>query len=450
MSATRVAIVGGGLAGLATAVTLADRGIHVELFEARRTLGGRAGSFRDPESGELVDHCQHVAMGCCTAWLDFCRRTGIDSLLRRDRVLNFIAPDGTMRRFAAVGWLPAPLHLAPAFLRLTFLSLGERLAVAKAMMQLARENEADYDPQAPTIGQWLRRQGQTERAIEQFWGLVLTSALGETVERASLAAARKVFVDGFLKDREAHEIYLPRVPLGELYDVHVAGWLKARGVVVKTGSPIARIAGDERGATHLELPDGSRRHFDHYVVATTWHQAQPLLDPALASAVPALHDSAALESSPITAVHLWFDRPITRLPHAVLVGKLSQWVFARPIASGAPLSDGHYYQVVISASQSLAARRGTSVAQQVVDELMHAFPRARDAKLLRSRVVTQRDAVFSPRPGTDRLRPPQRTRVPNLFLAGDWTATGWPATMESAVRSGYAAAEGVLEAIGIQ
>jgi squalene-associated FAD-dependent desaturase len=446
MSTPRVAIVGGGLAGLAAAVALVERGVAVELFESRQTLGGRAGSFRDPESDDLVDHCQHVAMGCCTAFLDFCRRTGIYSLLRRDRVLHFIGPDGAVRRFAAAPWLPAPLHLAPAFLGLGYLSLRERFGIAGALAKLCGTNR-DASADELTIGQWLRAGCQSERAVERFWAVLLTSALGETVERASVAAARKVLVDGFMTSRDAYEIYVPRVPLGEWYDGKIAGWLRARGAKLHTATSVSRLAGGERGVDFLQMPDRQNRQFDCYVVATPWHKTHSLLSPELARAIPSVNDAAKLESSAITGVHLWFDRPITRLPHAVLVGRLSQWVFARPVTCEPSISHEHYYQVVISASQEIASHGRPSIAEQVAGELRQAFPRAREAKLLRSRVVTQRDAVFSPRPGSEQLRPEQRTPVPNLFLAGDWTKTGWPATMESAVRSGYLAADAVLERV---
>src|SRR5262249_11112766 len=160
-----------------------DQRLQIELFEARRQLGGRAASFRDPTTGELIDHCQHVSLGCCTNLADFCRRTGLNKFFRRDRVLHFFSADGRQYDFSGTRWLPAPLHLAPAFLRMGFLSWGERIGIARAIGRLARLNVMALDPQ-PTIGQWLREQNQSSRAIEQFWSVVLVSALGESVDRA--------------------------------------------------------------------------------------------------------------------------------------------------------------------------------------------------------------------------------------------------------------------------
>ena len=218
-----MAVVGGGLAGLAAAAALAERGVRVELFEARRQLAGRAGSFRDPATGELVDHCQHVSMGCCTNLADFCRRTGIADCFRRDSRLHFFAPDGRRYDLAANRWLPAPLHLAPSFLRLGYLTLGERLAIARALWKLARmprcitthtmtaadqlsasKGEWSMPATEPftTAGEWLRRNGQSEQSIKLFWEPVLISALGESLERAGPAYARKVFVDGFMVSRQ--------------------------------------------------------------------------------------------------------------------------------------------------------------------------------------------------------------------------------------------------------
>ena len=438
-----VAVVGGGLAGLAAAVRLAEQGLHVEVFEARPRLGGRAASFRDPKSGMLVDRCQHVSMRCCTALADLCRRTGMADCFQRHRRLHFFGPDGTRCDFAAAWWLPAPLHLLPALLRLKYLCLRDRLGIARAMFRLARDQTGKVD-ETTTVGAWLRAQGQSEAAIAGFWSVVLRNALAETVDRASLAAARKVFVDGFLASRRAYELELPTMPLAELFDHRLGDWLTNRGVTVHRGCRVRRIDGDGRRAAGLVLGDGSQREFDFFVLAVPWHRVSKLLSSPILEAIPALGDLSQIQPVPITAIHLWFDRPITDLPHAVLVGRLGQWVFRdEEIARQArPL----HYQVVISGSGELNQRRREEVLAQVRSELEAIWPAARAAQLVRWRMVTEPAAVFSMRPGIQRLRPPQQTPVANLALAGDWTATGWPATMEGAVRSGNSAAEVTLRA----
>ncbi|MGH7138061.1 MAG: hydroxysqualene dehydroxylase HpnE [Pirellulales bacterium] len=441
-----IAVVGGGLAGLAAAVALAGKGLPIELYEGRRRLGGRATSFYDSASGEWIDHCQHVGMGCCTNLADFCRRTGLTEYFRRDQVLYFFGPDGRCRRLFASRWLPAPAHLAPALLRLGYLSFGERISIARAMLRLARTHPSGDEP--TTIGQWLLLEGQSRRAIELFWSVVLVSALGEELDRASLAHARKVFVDGFLASREAYEVDVPRVPLGELYGERLQAWLEQNGVTLFLGAEVKRIDGEASQVSHIELADGSRRAVAAAIAAVTWKRVRALFDEALLRHLPELSRVDEIESAPITGVHLWFDREITPLAHAVLVGRLSQWLFNRGQASTGISGASHYYQVVISASRSLAGRDRAQVVDEIVGELASIWPLAKAAKLLRWRMVTEQAAVFSVRPGIERMRPPQQSSLRNLAFAGDWTRTGWPSTMESAVRSGYLAAEAILKALG--
>jgi len=441
----RVAIVGGGLAGLAAAAALCERGLRVELFEARRRLGGRAGSFRDSVSGRLVDACQHVAMGCCTNLADLLRRTGTSHCFRRQRRLHFIGPDGRRYGLSATPLLPAPLHLVPGLMRLGYLGLADRLRILRTIGRLAKPPARSQDDKV-TIGSWLRCQGEPDRAIRRFWSVVLVSALSDTLDRVSLPAARKVLVDGFLASRRAYELMVPRAPLDEIYNRRVADWLRTRDVTIHRGVRIQKIEGDARRPGAVVLPDGSQRPFDLFVAAVPWRSVRALFPESLLDALPALADVEGIEPAPITAVHLWLDRPITHLREAVLVGRLGQWLFSEQAADRAAISNqqSHYYQVVISASHELRGRNQEHVARQVKEELDAIWPAARRSELLRWRVVTNPEAVFSARPGVDGLRPPQQTPIRNLVLAGDWTSTGWPATMEGAVRSGYLAAEAIL------
>jgi uncharacterized protein with NAD-binding domain and iron-sulfur cluster len=278
--------------------------------------------------------------------------------------------------------------------------------------------------------------------------------LGETVNRASLAAARKVFRDGFCVSREASTLVLLRRPLVEIFHDRLCKWLTDRGVKLHLDAPVRRIEAEGQRACELVLHDGTRREFDVAVVAVPWHGVRSLLAENLLSQIPALADVDRIEPAAITAIHLWFDRPVTRLPHAVLVGRLSQWMFAKPCDAGiSPAHDKkagetpapqYYYQIVVSASHRLPPRENDQWIADVRSDLESLWPEARQAKLLHGRVVTLPSAVFSLTPEVEQFRPPQRTPLENLSLAGDWTATGWPATMEGAVRSGRQAVESLL------
>ncbi len=436
--AAHVAIVGGGLAGLAAAVALVDAGYRVTIFEARRRAGGRAASFEDPVTGGLVDACQHVAMGCCTNFLDLCRQTGIATALRRDRTLFFIAPDGSRAACTPSRFLPAPLHLAPLLLRMRHFTVSERLRLGLGMLRLARYRAAT-DSGPATAAAWLAAIGQSPRVIEYFWRPVLESALGEAIDLVSVEAARKVAVDGFLAHRESADVFVPVEPLGELFGERLVGWLTQQGVAMHVGAIVTRIDRDADGRAQ-SLRYGDAEHpCDAVVVAVPWRQAGRLV-PDL---VPAADES--LTGSPITAVHLWFDRPVIDLPHAVFLGFTSQWVFRGDEAQGA---DPGYCQVVISASRGLLDGDRQRLLDTVVDEIRRTFPAACEACLVASKIVTDPTAVLSVRPGVDAVRPPATTAAGNIFLAGDWTATGWPSTMEGAVRSGRLAAAAVGRSLG--
>jgi squalene-associated FAD-dependent desaturase len=435
----RVLIVGAGLAGLAAAGTLAQRGFRVTLLESRNRMGGRASSFTDAASGQLVDACQHVSMGCCTNLAHFCRTAGIDHLLAPQPVLHFMTPDRRVSPFAA-DRLPAPLHLGRSFLAAHHLSLSDKGRIAWGLFWLSRTAPGDDPP----FGDWLRRHGQTRRTVERFWGLVLVSALNEEPERVGLRYARKVFVDAFLGHPHGFVVEVPTVPLGRLYGDEIAGWLHHSGVELRLGTAVQQVVLHDGRAAGVELRGGERLQSDAVVCAVPFDRLLRLLPAEVVAADGYFADLHHLETSPITSVHLWYDRPVLALPHVVLVGCLGQWVFNR----GEPTPGEHYVQVVVSAARALAGLGHDEVRQRITAEVQGLFPAAGQARLVRARVVTEHQATFSPVPGVDRWRPVQVSPITGLFVAGDWTRTGWPATMEGAVRSGYLAAEALLERAG--
>jgi squalene-associated FAD-dependent desaturase len=419
-------IVGGGLAGLAAATALAPLGYRVTVLESRPRLGGRASSFSDPATGQLIDACQHVSMGCCTNFAHFCRTIGVGQFLEPQRTLWFQTPDRRVSVFRADPW-PAPFHLGRALAGSHYLTATDKLRIGWGMLQLLRTSpEAD-----PPALEWLRKNRQNSRTIERFWGIVLTSALNETVDRVGLKYARKVFVDGFLKHRDGFTVHVPSVPLGRFYGEELRAWLKSHSVELRENTGVRRVEGSS-----VHLRDGGILRADAVLVAVPFDRVLDLLSEELV-VDPFFQKIRQLTPSPITSVHLWYDQDITKLPHVVFVDCLGQWLFNR---------GGGYVQVVVSASRMLKEQGREKIQEEVVAELARLFPHS--AKLLRAKVVTEHTATFSAVPGIDSVRPTQATPVPGLFLAGDWTQTGWPATMEGAVRSGYLAAEAILKADG--
>ena len=424
-----VIVVGGGLAGLAATVALAGRGHAVTLLESRPRLGGRASSFTDPVSGELVDACQHVSMGCCTAFHGLCETLGVRGLLEPQKRLWFRTPDGRESVFAADPW-PAPFHLGRALLGAHYLTATEKLRIAYAMVRMVLESpEAD-----PPLEAWLLKHKQTRRTIDRFWSVVLVSALNETVANVGLKYARKVFVDGFMRTRDGHTVHVPSVPLGRLYGDELRGWMLKHGVVTRLGSAVREV---RPGA--VTLRDGEVLTADSVVLAVPFERVLDLLPEDIRTR-PFFARIGRFTPSPITSVHLWLDREILNHPHAVLVDSLGQWVFTR----GEVAPGRHYLQVVVSASRDLKVLGREEIQTRIVDELKRLYPAMLQAKVLQVKVVTEQTATFSVVPGIDELRPTQCTPLTGFVLAGDYTQTGWPATMEGAVRSGQLAAGVVM------
>lgn len=439
-----IVIAGGGLAGLAAAAAMVRSGVvargkRVRLFEARRRPGGRAASFEDPVGGGLVDACQHVAMGCCTNFIDLCRQGGIEARFRRDRTFVFIDREGRRALCRPSNWLPAPLHLLPLLVGMPGLSVWDRLSLARAMLRLARMG-ADAEELAAEA--WLRGIGQNDRLIERFWRPVLESALGEELGLVSVASCRKVIRDGFLAHSRAADLLVPLEPLGTLFGEYLAEWLRSQGVTVETGATVVEVVqGPGALAVHVAHSGHDRDvevvACDGLILAMPWKAAARLVPEAGGT----IDDRLA--GSPITAVHLWFDSTVVDVPHAILLGGLSQWVF-RP--DGGPAG---YCQVVISGSRGLLTMDRKELVDRVVQELRHAFPADREAILVASRVVTDPTSVISVKPGVEHVRPSARGATSGLYLAGDWTATGWPSTMEGAVRSGRLATDAWLADHGL-
>jgi len=440
-----VVVVGGGLAGLAASMALADAGYRVSLLERRPHLGGRATSY-DLPNGEHVDNCQHVTMGCCTNLEDFYRRVGAAQLIRHYQRIFFLDREGR-RGVIEPSALPPPLHLGPSFLLFPSLRLRDKLGIARAMLKVAvaggRPAGCDRGISMLT---WLQENGQTENAIRRFWDTVLVSALDEHLEKMDAAYGLLVFWKGFLATRRGFEIGIPTVPLAELYGGCQQA-IEARGGEVRLRAAVRNLRFTPEGFAAAQFEDGSEIAADACVLAVPHDAVGPLLPVELRARNP-FAGLAHLGVSPITGVHFWYDRAVMRDPFLTLLDRTTQWIFNKTELSGGDPSAGQYLQMVISASYDLVTKSRQEIIELCQGELAEALPETRDAKLVKATVVKELAATFSPAPHSEQYRPGAATPVANLFLAGDWIATGWPSTMESAVRGGYLAAEAVTGADG--
>jgi squalene-associated FAD-dependent desaturase len=460
-----VAVAGGGLAGLAAACALSDAGFRVTLFEKRPFLGGRASSYQHPGTGEVVDNCQHVLFRLCTNLVEFYQRIGVADRIRWFDQMNFIEPGGRISRMRSSP-LPAPLHTAPSFFGFSFLSTADKLAIAQALVPLTLAKQKDN---GDSFQHWLDRHGQSKTATERFWRPILVSALSEELDQISVSAAAQVVRES-MKSPVARHMGVPTIPLTELYNA-AGEYVRKRGGVLHFRRPIDGFAADA-SRVRVRLGD-SEEAFDHLLVALPFDALDRVL-PTVAESAPIREQISHFQNSPITGIHLWFDRQISDLDHAVLLDRTIQWMFHKsrlqPMrmkdgastreerdfspaanafqADGAAAAGGSYIELVVSSSKSLIEKSRSEIVDLALSEVREFFPAAREANLVKSTVVKEVNATYSPRPGIDAHRPQAMTGWPRVFLAGDWTATGWPATMESAVRSGYLAAEALARAAG--
>jgi len=436
-----VAVAGGGLAGLAAGCALAEAGFHVSLFERRPYLGGRASSYQHPGTGEIVDNCQHVLLGCCTNLLDFYRRAGVQDKIRWYEKLTFLEPGGRASVIVP-SVLPAPLHTALAFLRADCLNLRDKLAISRAMAALGPAAPAD---RGESFLDWLKRHGQTEQAIERFWKTILVSALNEDLDRVSVPYAAQVVRESFLKSAAAGRMGIPTVPLTDLYST-AGEYIRARGGEIQLRAGVESFRAEDSEV--YVMANGQGQKFDYLVLAVPFDVLGRML-PDTSAAAPLTVALGQFSTSPITGIHLWFDRQISELDHAVLLDRTIQWMFHKSrIIEARENGCGSYVELVVSCSRSLVEKSKAEIVDMAVKEAQEFFPGAREAKLLKSTVIKEVHATYSPRPGIDQYRPKPETAWPRVFLAGDFTATGWPATMEGAVRSGYLAAEALARFSG--
>jgi squalene-associated FAD-dependent desaturase len=453
-SSGRVVVIGGGLAGITAAIALAESGADVTLLEARPRLGGATCSFH--RDGLIVDTGQHIFLGCCSAYRGLLAKLGMtEHAPLQDRFdVTVLAPGGRRARLRRTA-LPGPLHMLPALGRYPFLSWAERARVSRPALAMRLLDPADPATDAQRFGDWLAARGQSERARRALWDLFSVSALNIAGDDASLALAATVVKTGLLGKNNAADIGVPTLPLGELHGDAAATVLAKLGAQVCLGAKVSAIEGGaiEGGAT--EGAEGTDARFrvrlapdaglaaDAVVLAVPHAKAASLVPPgALPDAT--VRGWAGLGASPIVNVHVIYDRPVTDLPFAAAIDSPVQWVFDRTRISGLTAADhggpGQYLAISLSAADEYADVPAARLREQFVPALAELFPAARDARVTEFFVTRERRATFRQTPGSGALRPRAATQHPGLVLAGAWTDTGWPDTMEGAVRSGLAAA----------
>ncbi len=448
----RVLVIGGGVAGLAAAVRLAEHGYSVTLLEKRAVLGGRASSFVDAATGERVDNCQHVTMRCCTNLEDFYRRIGVHRHIRYYRTLTFLDGEGRTSLIEA-SFLPPPIHTLPSFFRFQSLGWRDKAAVARGLLEIARTPDTP-DLDGTPVSEWLTRTDQTDRAIRRFWQPILVGACNVEPQELSCRYAFMLFRTGFLANRHAYELGLPTVSLADLYTEPAIRFLEAKGSCVRLKENVTEIRISGEGAMGAVLAKGDFVSADAVVVAVPFDKLMKLL-PADVARLNYFAEAARLKFSPIVGVHLWFDRPLDAPDALALLDRRMHWIFNK----GALYSDGPapfrskdtqaYLGCVVSAARELAALPREQIVELALNDVKASIPGACEAELVRWHVIKEHKATFLPEPGSDRLRPPQTSPIRNLFIAGDWTRTGWPATMESAARSGYLAAQALMAQDGL-
>ncbi len=450
MSGERTVLVaGGGLAGLAAACDLADSGLRVTLIEKRPFLGGRAYSYKDKATGLEVDNGQHVFLGCCAEYIRFLKRLGVYDEVHLQkrlhvRVIDKVWGESTLRSAS----LPAPLHLLPSLLQFRSLSSSEKLLAMYAFARIRSVDRSRHpELDGVTFEQWLRAQRQSLHAIRSLWNLIIQPTLNEHISRVSADLALMVFQEGFLRSRTGANVGWAKVGLSTLLGEAARRYLEARGGKVRLSATLDRVEVHDADVSKA-IVDGEEFTADHYVLALPLERVLSVLPRALQSDRFFARISG-LKTSPIVNVHIWYDGEVWDGDFAAFLNTPLQWAFNKSKLWRHPADSGQYIDISLSGAREFMDMPAGDIISMFVKEMQSLFPAARGAEVRRALLVRQKDATFSPLPGVAALRPPQRTPITNLALAGDWTDTGWPATMEGAVRSGRQAA-GIIEAQRVQ
>ena len=433
-----VTVIGGGVAGMSAACALAEAGYGVQLIERRGYLGGRASSYLHPGVNEVIDNCQHVLFGCCTNLRAFYRRIGADEKIHWTTEMTMIEPGGRRSQLGPSP-LPAPLHGLPKLLSARAFSRADKLALARAFREMMKPIPHDS---TESLADWLRRHNQTTGAIERFWRLVIASALNADLDAIAVPYAAKVIRELFMNSAQAGAMGMSSVPLSELY-ASAKNVLEERGSTVHLNANVESAEWDEAVSEWSVHTRTGTLVSEFLVIALPFEGMQKLLPhmPPAPHGEELARQADSFTHWPICSVHLWFDRNITDLPHAVLLDREIHWMYNKSVLQPWRQHKGSYLELVQSASREFAARERSQAINQALAELAEFFPQVKEAKLEKAALIKEVRATFGVPPGIDRFRPGAISPWPNCFLAGDWISTGWPSTMESAARSGHIAAD---------
>lgn len=440
-----VLIVGGGFAGLAAGVELAAAGVRVLLLERRAFLGGRAYSFTDKVTGDTIDNGQHLMMGCYHATLDFLGRVGARHKLKfqTNPQVDFLSARAGHARFKCPP-LPAPLHLLAGLAKLETIGWQDRIKALRVGLALRRLNGGRARLADISVREWLTELGQTAQMQARFWDLMALATLNEQPETASADMFARVLEEAFLRTKEDSQMVISRVGLSDLYTHDARAFIEARGGQVQLNADVAQIECAAGRAAAVVLRNGERIAAQTIISAVPYFALRRLLAPEIIARSDSLRHLPQFKSAPIVSINLWYDEPVTDLEFVGLLDARIEWVFNKNAIAGAADKRRQHLALVISGAHLAAKQSKEELIGLAVEEMKRFFPAARRQSPAHAFVVKEQDATISHTVGTARLRPAHQTEFANFLLAGDWTATGLPATIESAVQSGLACARAVL------
>ena len=436
-----VLILGGGFAGLAAAVDLTEAGAPVLLLERRSFLGGRAYSFTDKTTGDTIDNGQHLMMGCYRHTLNFLEKIGAAGKLKfqENPQVDFLQErlGGIVRRASfKCPPAPAPLHLLIGLARLDTIGWSDRIKATRIGLELRRLNGDRAKLADITVRQWLDQLGQSERMQSRFWDLVALATLNESPERASADMFARVLDQAFMRSRQDSTMVISRVGLSDLYTEDARDFIESRGGSVRLNAEVARIEFEGARAIGVTLRSGERIEAETIISAAPYFALRRIVTDEVAESCAELRNLERFKSAPIVSINLWYDEPVTDLEFAGLLDSRIEWVFNKNAIAGETARRRQHLALVISGAHEVAGQPKEELVAMAVEEMRRFFPAARKREPVHAFVVREHDATISHTPGVAALRPSQRTSFKNFFLAGDWTDTGLPATIEGAVWSG--------------